>query len=96
MSFQLCGKRVDFCFPLRTTSVALAIHPSLATSMHSTTLVAIPRVKVFDGNGGPIMSSVTFSYLPPPIPAILDGTFDHTRERMDTTTTLHIFISSPP
>jgi len=92
-----CREKVDFYFPPHTTSIALAIHPSPAVSVRSATSPAVPRVKVFDGNdGGPYMSSVTFPNLPPPNPASLGGTFNRTREGVDTTTTLHDTISPPP
>jgi len=76
MSFQLCGKRVDFYFPPHTTSIAPAIHPYPIVFIHSAPLAAVIRVKMFDGNGGPNMSSVTFFDFPLPIPASPGGTFD--------------------
>jgi len=69
MSFQLCEEMVDFYFPAYTTSIAHAIHPSLVIFMHSAPSIAVSEVKVFDGNGGPYMGSITIPNLPPPIPA---------------------------
>ena len=75
MSFQFCVKRVAFCFPLHTTFLALDIHPCPAVSMHFMPPVAVPGIKMFDRNGGPHMSCITFPDLPSPIPASLRGIF---------------------
>lgn len=66
MSFQLCGERVDFCFPLHTTS--LAAHPSSTVTVCFAPSATVSRIVMSDGGGGPRMRFIAFSDLPLPNP----------------------------
>jgi len=94
MSFQLCGERVDFCFPPPIPSSVYA-HPSLPKApTYSVLHIAVCSVTVFDGDGGPHIRSIVLSNLPLSIPITQGGTIFHPGELLEATP--HITTPSPP
>jgi len=80
MSFQFCGEKVDFCFPLPIPSSA-PIPPSPPEAhAYFVSCAANSSITVFDGDGRPHMRSLTLSDLHPPIAAAHRGTTFHPRE----------------
>ena len=80
MSFQLCGKQVDFCFPLSIPSSVSNVHLVPAAPIFSIPPAVVSEIEVFEGDGGSHMRSITFSDYCPPIPTSLVGTSARTRD----------------
>ena len=92
MSFQLCGKRVDFCFP-PPIPPSVPAPPSLPEALaYSIPHAAVYSIMVFDADGGPHIKSIVLSDPPPSIPTTHGGTTFHHGEVLEATP----FIPSPP
>jgi len=55
ISFQLCGERVDFCFPPPTASLLPIVPSSPEAHVHTVPPDATLGTTVFDGDGGSSM-----------------------------------------
>jgi len=96
LSFQLCGERVNFCFPPPTPPSMLANPQSAAAPMYHVPPVAISKPKVFDGDRGDCMRPIVLSDPFPPFPSDFGINFACTGEVVDFTPYFHNSPSPPP
>jgi len=67
MSFQFCGERVDFCFPLPTPPSVPNTCPVYAVPTLFIPTAVVSGVEISYGGGGPHMRSVVLPVLSPPL-----------------------------
>jgi len=72
LSFQLCGRMVDFCFPPSSTPSALTVPPIHATSMIPIAPTYLSKVMSLDGDKMLQSGFVDAFESPPPSLAILE------------------------
>ena len=73
-----------------------ANRPLPMAPVHSIPLTVISEIKLFDGDGGSPVQSISFFDLSPPIPTSLGGISARSREVVDTMTTPHVLLGLPP
>ena len=96
MSFQLCGERVDFCFPQSTPSSLLATLLPPAAHVHTVPIDGAPGTAIFYGDGGPHMWPTVLQDIPPQILTSFRITSACTEDVVDPTPQFHTSTSTPP
>ena len=95
LSFRICGKKVDFCFPPSIPSPAPTISPPPLAPVPVAPPIVFTSIKVFDGGGGLDMWPTRYDDLVP-IPTRLGITSVSTEEVVNSTPTFYTFPNSPP
>jgi len=87
LSFQFCGKRVDFRFPQTPSSAVSAASPPPEIPVRTVSPDTVSTIKVFDGDWRPRMRFGDFSDIPTAFLSYAGGTILHLVEESTALTT---------